>query len=59
MSTPGLADSPRLTEAIETERERRRTENKLMSSRQGMYQTAANQSTELASQVRNILDIPT
>jgi hypothetical protein len=59
MSTPGLADSPRLTEAIEAERERRRTENKLMSSRQGMYQTAANQSTELASQVRNILDIPT
>ena len=27
--------------------------------RQGMYATAANQSTELASQVKNILDIPT
>ena len=28
------------------------------SARQGMYATAANQSTELANQVRNILDIP-
>ena len=59
MATPGLNESPRLLEAIEAERERRRTESKLMSSRQGMYQIAANQSTELASQVKNILDIPT
>jgi hypothetical protein len=56
--TPELAGNERIQEAIEAEREARRERNTLSSNRQGMYQTAANQSTELASQVREILDIP-
>ena len=54
--TPALINDPVIKEALEARDE---FNESISSNRQGMYQTAANQSTELASQVKNILDIPT
>ena len=52
----GFSDDPVIREEIQKAKDFYQPR---ASARQGMYQIAANQSTELASQVRNILDIPT
>ena len=56
-ATPELINDPAIQEALEQQQE---FNEGLQSNvpRSGLYATAANQSTELASQVRQILDIP-
>ena len=51
----GFADDPIIQQEIQKAKDFYQPR---ASARQGMYATAANQSTELASQVREILDIP-